>query len=76
LLVVKPRMVPGMTLDIARYGARNTDFPQQTTGDQFFDEEQWEAYHQLGCLLGAPLTPANLDLIEAWAVQARQRMPA
>ncbi|MEJ8839326.1 patatin-like phospholipase family protein [Ramlibacter sp. AN1133] len=70
LLVVKPRPVPGMTLDLSSYAARNKEFPQQSTGDQFFDEMQWEAYHQLGLMLGAPLTEANLNLIETWAVQA------
>ncbi|HEY0822868.1 MAG TPA: patatin-like phospholipase family protein [Ramlibacter sp.] len=70
LLVVKPRLVPGMPLDVAAYAARNPPFPQQTTGDQFFDEEQWEAYHQLGLLLGAPLTDANLQLVDSWATTA------
>ncbi|WP_425404104.1 hypothetical protein [Hwanghaeella sp.] len=30
------------------YRAANPDFPHQTTADQFFDEEQFEAYRQLG----------------------------
>jgi hypothetical protein len=33
---------------IKRYRALNPDFPHQTTLDQFFDEEQFEAYRQLG----------------------------
>jgi hypothetical protein len=33
---------------IKRYRALNPDFPHQTTLDQFFDEEQLEAYRQLG----------------------------
>ena len=33
---------------IRRYRALNPDFPHQTTLDQFFDEEQFEAYRQLG----------------------------
>lgn len=52
LLVVKPRRLDRMPFDVVAYADRNPDFPQQTTGDQFFDEAQWEAYHQLGLLLG------------------------
>ena len=33
---------------IRRYRHNNADFPHQTTLDQFFDEEQFEAYRQLG----------------------------
>ena len=33
---------------IRRYRLLNPDFPHQTTLDQFFDEEQFEAYRQLG----------------------------
>lgn len=33
---------------VKRYRAANPDFPHQTTLDQFFDEEQFEAYRQLG----------------------------
>ncbi len=52
LVVVKPRRLDQMPFDIVAYADRNPDFPQQTTGDQFFDESQWEAYHQLGVLMG------------------------
>jgi hypothetical protein len=33
---------------IRRYRINHPDFPHQTTLDQFFDEEQFEAYRQLG----------------------------
>jgi hypothetical protein len=33
---------------IKRYRTNHPDFPHETTLDQFFDEEQFEAYHQLG----------------------------
>jgi hypothetical protein len=33
---------------IRRYRINHPEFPHQTTLDQFFDEEQFEAYHQLG----------------------------
>ena len=37
---------------IKRYQAVNPEFPHQTTMDQFFDEEQFEAYRQLGAHVG------------------------
>ena len=33
---------------IREYRTRNADFPHETTGDQFFDETQFEAYRALG----------------------------
>jgi hypothetical protein len=33
---------------IQRYRACHSEFPHQSTADQFFDEEQFEAYRQLG----------------------------
>ncbi|HDR2786604.1 TPA: patatin-like phospholipase family protein [Enterobacter asburiae] len=56
LLIVKPHLLENMGLDTERYAKRHDDFPQQTTGDQFFDEEQWEAYHQLGLQAGKAIT--------------------
>ncbi|MGY1529616.1 patatin-like phospholipase family protein [Luteimonas sp. A649] len=58
LLVVKPRRMDAMPFDMVAYADRAPDFPQQTTGDQFFDEAQWESYHQLGLLMGEAVTPA------------------
>lgn len=52
LIIIKPHLLDEMSLATASYAERNPDFPQQTTGDQFFDEEQWEAYHQLGLEAG------------------------
>jgi hypothetical protein len=36
---------PAYVLD---YKRQNPDFPHQTTGDQFYDEAQFEAYRHLG----------------------------
>src|SRR5690606_26159427 len=57
LLVVKPRRMDAMPFDMVAYADRDPDFPQQTTGDQFFDEAQWESYHQLGLIMGEAVTP-------------------
>ncbi len=55
---------------IRRYRGTCPEFPHQTTLDQFFDEEQFEAYRQLGahvaeglfapCLMGGKEHPENI----------------
>ena len=55
---------------IRRYRLLHTDFPHQTTLDQFFDEEQFEAYRELGvhvaeglfspALLGGNVNPPTI----------------
>lgn len=62
LIVVKPRLLDSMPLEIAGYASRNATFPQQTTSDQFFDEAQWEAYHQLGLRLGQTLSAQAMEI--------------
>jgi hypothetical protein len=52
LLLVKPGVIGGETLDILHYRATNGAFPQQSTADQFFDEAQWESYRKLGVTCG------------------------
>lgn len=58
LIVIKPRLIQDAPLDIVQYQSANTDFPQQSTLDQFFDDAQWESYRKLGVLIGAKLFPA------------------
>ena len=48
LILLKTTMIHGLGLLIRGYKGANRDFPDQTTGDQFFDEEQFEAYRELG----------------------------
>ncbi|WP_314144174.1 patatin-like phospholipase family protein [Buttiauxella noackiae] len=60
LIVVKPHLLKGMALDTECYARRHSDFPQQTTADQFFNEEQWEAYHQLGLQAGRAIIAGDL----------------
>ncbi len=48
LLYLQASPIPGMNADTQSYWKRNVDFPNQTTADQFFDEEQLEAYRELG----------------------------
>jgi hypothetical protein len=55
LVLVKPNVVADAPLDVQLYQRDQPAFPQQTTGDQFFDEAQWESYRKLGVHLGERL---------------------
>jgi len=44
--------------DVIAYQRLNPDFPQQSTGDQWFDEPQLEAYRALGHLIMTELVKA------------------
>jgi hypothetical protein len=48
LLLIKPTLLGNEPADITQYKARNAAFPHESTGDQFYDEAQWEAYRRLG----------------------------
>ncbi|MCF6190182.1 MAG: patatin-like phospholipase family protein [Cocleimonas sp.] len=48
LIVIKSLMIKDLPLSLFHYKSVNTDFPNQTTADQFFDENQFEAYRELG----------------------------
>jgi hypothetical protein len=70
LLVIKPRRLPALPLDVVGYADRDPHFPQQATSDQFFDEAQWESYQALGLLLGSSITPDLLAALPRWAHDA------
>lgn len=48
LLLFKPTLVGDEPADVAQYRTRNAAFPHESTGDQFYDEAQWESYRRLG----------------------------
>jgi hypothetical protein len=48
LVYVKPGLTGSEPPDILQYRARNSAFPHESTGDQFYDEAQWESYRRLG----------------------------
>ncbi|HEY3147608.1 MAG TPA: hypothetical protein VGJ75_14720, partial [Dongiaceae bacterium] len=55
VVYVKSTLTRGLPGDLYGYKKRNADFPHQTTLDQFFDEDQFEAYRELGYRLSAQL---------------------
>jgi hypothetical protein len=48
LVYLTTALCKGLRLKLMGYKGANQDFPDQSTADQFFDEEQFEAYRELG----------------------------
>jgi hypothetical protein len=48
ILYFKPTLTGDESPDVLQYQARNQAFPHESTGDQFYDEAQWESYRRLG----------------------------
>ena len=48
IVYFKPTLTGDEPSDIQNYKARTQQFPHESTGDQFFDEAQWESYRRLG----------------------------
>jgi hypothetical protein len=58
LVIVKPRLLVDAPVDVRQYARSSQRFPQETTADQFFSEEQWESYRKLGETVGGHLARA------------------
>lgn len=52
LLYIKASITGNEPMDILNYRKKNSDFPHQTTADQFFSESQFESYRRLGEQVG------------------------
>ncbi len=48
ILFVKPGLTGDEPLDLREYHQTHSSFPHESTGDQFFNEAQWESYRKLG----------------------------
>ena len=66
LLVVKPTLHGALDVDLLAYAMRHPAFPHESTGDQFFDEAQWESYHRLGEDAGSALHESGLARLPGW----------
>lgn len=55
LVLVKSVLIPGLPLRLMGYRDRSPSFPDEPTRDQFFTEEQFEAYRELGLTVGRAL---------------------
>ncbi len=63
IIYMKTSMIPELQLPAKGYKGAHPDFPDETTGDQFFDEEQFEAYRELGYRLAEQVVN-DLDLTD------------
>ncbi len=71
LLVVKPNLHDELDVDLLAYARQHPDFPHESTGDQSFDEAQWESYHRLGEDFGRALHDSWLAQLPGWRRPAR-----
>jgi hypothetical protein len=65
IIWVKPSMWKGGSIpaDVQQYFAAHSEFPQQTTADQWFDEAQFESYRRLGECAGDAMERSLLNLL-------------
>jgi hypothetical protein len=62
-ILLKTAMVPRLDLLLRGYQGANRAFPDQSTADQFFDEDQFDAYRELGYhIAGTLLDDPHVDL--------------
>ena len=73
ILHLKATLTGDESGDAQNYYATHPDFPHESTGDQVFEEPQWESYRKLGQHIASPLfedqswfwaiplTPSNQD---------------
>jgi predicted acylesterase/phospholipase RssA len=71
LLVIKPNLHDALDVDLLAYAQRHLAFPHQSTGDQSFDEAQWESYHRLGEDFGRALHEPWLRQLPGWGRHER-----
>ena len=64
LIYLKTSLVAQQTASVQSYAAAQTDFPHQSTADQFFTDAQFEAYRSLGHEIGASLAAAIAGALE------------
>jgi hypothetical protein len=64
IIYIKAAMIRNLSFVAKGYRAKNPDFPHQTTADQFFEPEQFEAYRELG-YLSVFKAISDLDLANA-----------
>jgi hypothetical protein len=59
LLYMKPTLYGDESTDMKYYARTNPSFPHQSTGDQLYDERQFEAYRSLGFFTMEQITGAT-----------------
>ncbi|HEX5078883.1 MAG TPA: patatin-like phospholipase family protein [Geminicoccaceae bacterium] len=79
LIYLKTTLIDDLPLGLLGYRGANPTFPDQSTTDQFFDEEQFEAYRELGFITAERMMrdrTAQADIAAALGPAARWEAPA
>ena len=71
MLVIKPNLHDALDVDVLAYAEKHPSFPHESTGDQSFDESQWESYHRLGEDFGRAMHESWLAQLPGWRSPAR-----
>ena len=71
LLVIKPNLHDALDLDVLAYAEKHPSFPHESTGDQSFDEAQWESYQRLGEDFGRAMHESWMVQLPGWRTPAR-----
>jgi hypothetical protein len=75
LIYLKTTMVEALPLELLGYKSRSPDFPDEPTADQFFDDDQFEAYRVLGYRIATAMI-ARLRLADVLEkIQLARRAP-
>lgn len=61
LVYIKSSVTGNEREHILAYRRKNPDFPHETTANQFFNEDQFEAYRKLGELIGEDVFPKEIN---------------
>jgi hypothetical protein len=64
IIYVKASITGNEPVDVKEYALKNEAFPHQSTGDQFFDEQQFESYRKLGMYI-ADLMLKDKEVVDA-----------
>ena len=64
LVYLTTALIEGLRLKLMGYKGANWDFPDQSTGDQFFDETQFEAYRELGYVIADQLVREQREQLD------------
>ena len=68
IFFVKAVLAGHLEWDLEQYAVEHSDFPRRTTGDQFYDEWDFEAYRALGYSLAQSLTDHHRVHDRLWDV--------
>ncbi len=72
LILLTTTFVDSLGADLVSYRRRNPAYPDQPTSDQFFDEQQFEAYRELGFTLAEDMMSKVRDAITAKGMDAEK----